>query len=719
MRWYCYFLVCIKYNNKKYPIAAIPTIPKTIVLKAILLMGFHVKKLEPYRRLVGICYNGGIPIDYLKIAKIKIGNEFLCAADFDHVEINFERYTEYDFCIDYIGLAIENMKKQLFKSSSEATIRSLFIDNVITSFFCDYEGSRLIQLTDFKLISEWQSRSIFPDFDQRIVDFVALIKTLNKEIPILIIEIGKKNFNCSHSHKDFKKLLGLMSATCISLAHELNDQGKMAELSRVYGIWIGGSTIHFCVAHPVLTRDDEGKYEIHCNLSFPDYWKFDILTRESQRSSSVPLKSIDFAGELEILIDGRLTTIPSITEEEITSHLYNNNNEVNLTDFGDESEASGNDDDFIEKNDNNLYQGHINLVTLKKLKLFIECVKKRMKLISEDSKPSNTPRELKGPNMKGIFYDSLDSAHQTPESKKLKFPNISNDLKKNLFPPSNNGINNTKTIIKKSLKELRIYRKLSSMFPTVFPRLLDANVQENKEGVLIYYTFEELKPILDTKDYSISSELIYMKTFSSSFIEAIKFCSQCFYGLYLLHQVVGIIHSDLSIKNIMYSPLDMTWKILDFDQSEEIFKSKKYKRIAGTTGYIAPEALNEGIFSESSDIYSLGQVILNVFYPVLLDQLDDLEVDSDDSDENLEDSKCWKYLFSKFEQIMLNLVSKDPKKRHSVIEALDGFFEIWSILQKAGIISIDNNFIMIKNCLEQGLNELKGDEEEDVKKLKS
>ena len=416
------------YKGKFYSIKDVPNSPKYFLLEAVKLLTEDPEGplAQQYRRIITICYNGGIPVHLLDQVKIPLNtkeNEIVTSNDFQRIFIDFKKFEQFADCIGHLQYPLANLMSQLYKSSSEATLRTLFLDTVLGSFFCEWMSFRndfeCIQAKNIKLISEWSIKNICPESDLRIVDFVATFQPCGQtELPIFLVEIGKNSFDTCYEHKDYTKLLSMMSVSCISLARELQLRGKRAELARTYGVWIGGLEIHFCVAHAVVTSEvgdnDDELHEIHANLSFFPQWKFDILADEKDCESSVDESYSCKLDELEMLLE---SDRKSLIIPEVIDNKYETFNLEDEEEYDDDNEAN----DEIEtkkfkidsKEMDYLIQGHIiDTTALKKLKLFIECAKRRVELIQSNHKTNQDDenRNFKKPNFKNIITTSFNKS---------------------------------------------------------------------------------------------------------------------------------------------------------------------------------------------------------------------------------------------------------------------------------------------------------------------
>lgn len=74
----------------------------------------------------------------------------------------------------------------------------------------------------------------------------------------------------------------------------------------------------------------------------------------------------------------------------------------------------------------------------------------------------------------------------------------------------------------------------------------------------------------------------------------------------------GILHCDLKPANIQINTNDDA-KVLDFGLARAIHSSSEEGLIGGTLPYMAPEQLQDGVFSEASDMYSFGVTLFELF----------------------------------------------------------------------------------------------------------
>jgi hypothetical protein len=699
------FLVILTRRGVEYTLDQVPRLPRNFIYRAVhALQSFEDKSiLRLCRRLITVAFNGGIPVhllDWLKIANPSSDPiENFASKDFARGVVNLTRqYADLD--VDHF---IFNFKNHLLNSASEADFRSLFWDGIISKFFYDISGKEMDNDgINFRLSSEWSTKTLLDDksshFDShRIVDFVSLIR-IGAEVPILLVEMGNKPF--LEMHKDFSKLLSLVSATCIKMAHMLIARKQIPELARTYGIWIGGAQFQFCVAVPVISESKNfpGKYEIHANISFFPHWKFDLL---SSFNSGVECQEICCSlleeNEFETIIPGEFTDDRIEDEQSFKSFQ----NYFDLEEEVEEEEATASHKKlkstfeiapgsperipqpviepstpenqiagYIPKDVplNFLYNGDFNVSALGKLKSFIEVIKNRIDLIFSDN---TSGMEGRGRN----FVDPPD-IYMLPAS--LKDGAAPNTDKKSRVGVSSQPFEQvTMTIEKNSQAEKKTRQKLAPFI--CFPRVFSS---KSTESGGIEYEMELMESMINYDSGRLCDQLLG-DTFELTLVKYLRFGLHVLYGLHTLHTVTDLVHSDISFRNIMYSSIDGFWKINDFDQTMNIEESKSLSRIAGTPGFIAPESQKSGIFTPQSDIFALGNIFFNFFYPNLLSFEDEVEEDS--LEENL--------LF-KFERIMLAMKHADPSRRPSALKALKLLYSLF----KEHVEDINDDFL-ISTCI--------------------
>jgi serine/threonine protein kinase len=117
--------------------------------------------------------------------------------------------------------------------------------------------------------------------------------------------------------------------------------------------------------------------------------------------------------------------------------------------------------------------------------------------------------------------------------------------------------------------------------------------------------------------------------------DALKSAHECSYIGNLGFREQGILHGDIKPQNILVRVADENPMILDFmipdlqrltagqdhhthwckDENGAYWYDQPLTEVFGTPGYMSPEQAVEGIVSSASDVYSLGQTFLRLFWP--------------------------------------------------------------------------------------------------------
>ena len=226
---FSFHLVILAIGSKIMSSESVPEIPKKLIN---LVSNFGNQGLEysdVRRRTLKSLFNGGIPVtlfdkgDFLKIPGT---DEFVRATNFESVSLKLSVKGSPGENPDFNTLFRKELEyvKNLKPDANEASLRGLFWDSVISGLFFINCASTT---SNFDLCLEWRTWPLFPKIGARIIDYVALNEVGGKTYPILQMEIGTGNFDSArHPHKDFSKMLGTMSLTCIELAHALAQNGK-------------------------------------------------------------------------------------------------------------------------------------------------------------------------------------------------------------------------------------------------------------------------------------------------------------------------------------------------------------------------------------------------------------------------------------------------------------------------------------------------------------
>lgn len=140
-----------------------------------------------------------------------------------------------------------------------------------------------------------------------------------------------------------------------------------------------------------------------------------------------------------------------------------------------------------------------------------------------------------------------------------------------------------------------------------------------------------LKRMERDKDYTILSLHFgqdlerYVESASFDESEALQMIAQMVRELQSMH-AKDLVHRDIKLENFMWDPEGNQLDIIDFGfvKSLQGQESISTRDEAGSEGYQAPEAVNDGVYSKQSDYYALGVTIINLLqdkHPELYEKL--------------------------------------------------------------------------------------------------
>ena len=645
------FLVTIKYQDEIISTENLPKIPLDIIHRCRVRArsNVDVNMASLLRRMIRCCISGGIPIEMLNLTEFNFLD--LPVELFKRVQLNHQNATGIDRTLqDLITPHLLQAWNNLFNDSLESPLRSLFWDPVLNHLF---NGQ-----ANLRIWPEWQVKKLFPRLSGRKMDYSVLFNLLGINLPIFVAEIGKDPFSLDSPHKDQSKQIGALNLICLKMAHELIRCGKDPEHARVYGLWIGGPVFQLCVAIPVVTKlieNGEEIWDIHIHVCFETDWIFDLAltTRPERRHANERIPD-------EQLIPGTLDTTPYPF---LPTDAVNIIEDINIPTELPQTQVNR-PRQTREATDRVFPQG-VNQNALNVLAWFIKLAKKRVEfLLSCQADYRGPDRRFRENLPRGVIVQSTTGLTPLAQRPNQLFASLAS------VPSINYGTFPTE---RTSVAEFRVWLELVK-FPEIFPILSNFEIRE--DGGKFIYEFEKMDGMF--VDAEISSRL-HCPTATESLFHCLLFGINGLYSLHMLHEEIGIVHSDISSSNIMFSPICNRWKVNDYDHSLPVDESLNRPRTAGTPGFIAPESEATGIFSKASDIYSFGTLMMKVIDPILLGQIYLLESDDEDSDaeEYVRQTRTLEPQAMGFTDVMMSMCRQNPSNRPTAIEALKRVYDIF------------------------------------------
>jgi hypothetical protein len=147
----------------------------------------------------------------------------------------------------------------------------MFWTILLKSYFETVGSGIISRNTEFKM------NSLIAYERNALADIVFALDHIHNEnpIPIFMIEVAASSHG-ENDHKDFQKLAAEMSAALLTLLGlTRNAESSVRKSLRVFGAFIGGYTIQWCIMYPVF--DDTEPHYFSLVFQAEESWKVDFL----------------------------------------------------------------------------------------------------------------------------------------------------------------------------------------------------------------------------------------------------------------------------------------------------------------------------------------------------------------------------------------------------------------------------------------------------------
>jgi hypothetical protein len=637
----------LRIGSEKFTVMELARVPRNILIWTLPMLKTTACPSE-IRRLALVSSNGGLPVDLLDL----ITSLSLTSENFERHGIRFvipQSIRDYVETNSAVAYCIKNISSFTDWFSSEATLRSLIWDPIIGLFLLEDQNALPPPPFKFNFGQSLNSGT------RRRTD-IAVIQT-DLGLPILIVEVGKDNSILGEAHKDFSKLLCLMTASCQRLCAKMQATGKDPRIARVYGLWIGNTSFHCVIAHPKFVNNQEFlRTDVSIHLSFPDHWKFNLISSAIhliECTSACCVSNEILSGNLDD--SGILTALNS--NATVLEH------EFEIIPF----QQAENPEQTVELFEEGASRASIDLNSFCKLKIFLNLVRETSLSIAESHDGGFNdlfPNPITVSNRTFLPSAISNGSLTTPKEKRVRVyeeEDDDDDDEEDFVPNSpSERIRRTHSIVKRASFEVEFYKLIQKSKSSIyFPRLFSCDSIE--EGKYYQFTFEKMEPLIDSQAGYFNSSIIQSGKVLDLLLESVVYSIHVLFQLHIMHEEFGVVHCDVSIDNVMYSSFGDVWKLMGFDMSLPLEQSLKQPRIAGTPEFVCPESLSSGIFTFESDVYALGEVLFRVWYIELI-FMSELSNASPSVDAAIEEFK---------RSILFEMYRPDPAQRISVSCALN------------------------------------------------
>ena len=550
---------------------------------------------------------------------------------------------------------------------SEAALRFRLWDKLLYRFLVEGPDYFLHLEPEFKVQRVLKIKS------ERKIDLAATTKKC--DFPVLFVEMAKDPVPGGFQHKDFAKMSSLMALSCASICRILVEERKDVSLVRIYGMWVGGTQVHFCITHPIVRPGPDGVKEVSHIFSAPDHWAVDIIDPTGLNQTAPPCELSCCNSDGIVLIPACGTWADHPDQVPIQADQL--------------ADSDGEDYVFTEQpsvttetaplNASSLDLPNVDYLALAKIQHFCNLAK------SSAAQLNDTLREPPGPppsspeeRTRAVVATQEDtlksrSKHEAPSPRKVLVVN----------PQFTASVQEAATDMAIGDKFLStVYDGIDHLFVKRAREVSRETIAfERMSGNILAPTLHHCHVFENIPDWCVL-ELESMEDFSSmdardcDFIkvgysvnlvifEAVACCIHTPCGLYMLHHSAGLIHSNITNMTVMYSREDQLWKLDDYRQAMPIAESLATQRMIDSENkYLAPEVVASGVFTTASDVYALGKSLQDLWFV-------DLNISLFCNGDGVKDSKS---LYRLFHPMIKRMKDEDPLKRPTVLEALKFFY---------------------------------------------
>lgn len=579
------------------------------------------------RRIIQNAMVGGISPQLLNLAK-----DFkFCSKNLDSCSLPLDS-NSLDYEIKSMHLIDEHFKNfrnyYPCKYSSESRLRVLLWDNLINILVTEAKD----KAWPINIVPELNVAPLLGlGKEVRRVDLVLL--STDFDMPCFFVEYALEESEGSFGHKDYTKISSMMTIGCNKLCEKLQKLGSDPSIVKIFGMLVGRTKVQLLVAHPVIKNSSDGHYsEIHIVVTSHGHWHMNLikgkgLSLNCQNSKccrspphTVTLHPPEIQTDLKAMPHEHLKKIKLDSDSESESSSSDSGSSSS------EDELQDKDEIYIPVNSVNMpIDKELNMNSLKKIDSFIKCAKGFIEQLSEGNLKLN-PNKLKPikfPNVAHVPQSLPSNFGFAPDPRKVM------SVEKSILEGLRNALFKEVNFHKAKRKISFEYQLYTERFRNsrLFPEMLSCDL--NHESKTVTYTFEKMTEFLGGGSLGLLKEnrnffgpKIRDQHPCYVILEAATFALHALYGLEILHEEFGVVHGDISPRNIMFSEIDDIWKLNDFETTMKLEDSLKIKRSIGTSGYICPLSQETGIYDKSSDIYSLGKVLWSTFVMKLICEID-------------------------------------------------------------------------------------------------